>query len=472
MIFVRLVIITALVAATYTNAQKLPRLTSTITFNQIQYFGIAKHLDDLDSIVVVSNAGSLELIHYSMNEVLETTIFGPDEAATFARYLANYEAFMHQQPDPFIADTAIRAMLRYLRPWKGYQSSATRVIIELREGINLTGTILAVGETHLAFAKETSADSVSVGVSRRRYRLVSFMDIKRFRLADDPTTLIDVQGSAPFIHRALLELDVETMYADAVPPEIEEDLHLVVRAETPTVRKETAGLTVPDTEYTSWTSISAMAGAQWVLALPTTVTYNQISPSEIRSGSTTSASQDIAMAFSAAVVVPAFGPIDLGGEFSALIQPSTAGEQQVVNGFDAYQLRLVGTLHLLHSEHRAVRPLDIYVVAGVGASYVEHRLQGTVAFGGTTIDVPAEVRLWQPTVRLGLGFAFAISHQFDLVLEGSGQYSTGGSYESEGVPYRAYASNTVGAYWLTSEDMSSSTAGVQLGIRYRIGHSK
>jgi hypothetical protein len=454
-------------ACSVAGSEQLPRIGSTITINQIRYFGIAKNIEDLDSIRVIDQ-GALHLVHYRYGTSVDTFHMSASERSTFALYLANYEVYMHQRPDPFIADTAIRALLRYLRPWKSYHLTPTPVSVELRDGSQVGGLILARGETQLAISHSVNADTASSHISQRAYQLISIMDVTRIRRADDTTDVVDVHGSAPFLHQAMTDLNVVTVYGATWPPELETDLQRTETIDGSLSGEGAEWLHAPKTAPKPPVTISVTGGLQFVLTQPSVYTEYQHSATDVRTTTMPEPGQELYYGFNATVAFPLSSMVDLGGDVAVIFQPSTADEKTAVGGFDAYQLRMIAMLHLINPQYGAYRKVDLYLLGGLGVSFTEHRLVGEIEFANETQEVMVTENNVQPNFRLGFGLSIALSSHFDVMIESSGQYSIGGSYSSEVEPFRPNASTKVGTFTLHSSDLSTASLGLQAGVRYRL----
>lgn len=462
-----LLLFCAFAHCTTATSQPLPRIGSTITINQIRYFGFAKYHEDLDSIRVIDQ-GALHFVHYRYGTSVDTFHVSASERSTFALYLANYEAYMHQRPDPFIADTAIRALLRYLRPWKSYHADPTVIQVDLRDGSHVGGLLLARGETQLAISHSSNADTASCHVSQRSYQLISIMDVTRIRRADDTADVVDVHGSAPVLHQAMTDLNVVTVYGAAWPPELETDLQ---RTETidGSLRWEGAEwLHAPKYVPIPPVTISVTGGLQFVLTQPSVYTEYQHSATDVRTSTASVPEQGVYYGFNATVAFPLSSLVDLGGDVAAIIQSSTSDDVSAVGGFDAYQLRMIAMLHLINPQYSAYRGVDLYLLGGLGVSFTEHRLVGEIEFASETQKVMVTENNVQPNFRLGFGLSIALSSHVDVMIESSGQYSIGGSYSSEVEPVKPKASTNVGTFTLHSSDLSTASLGIQAGVRYRL----
>lgn len=443
-------------------AQELPRIGRVVSPTVAAYFGLNRQDVSFDSARVKSMT-PLTIEHMIDGRVIEARTFAPREQDAFLRYLRDYESLLIAVPDPFLADSTLRPVLRYAQPIKSYVAEPSTIGVRTKTGSVIEGLLVAASPSIVAVSRYRSADSVSKAMAvKGTIDFISIVQIDSvwFHERRDKAQMVD--GSATTLSDIFNRVDPLEMYESILPPELEEMMSTtklratqIRRTISPSYRQQRTGVMIyGGTALTSQASdvVTEAFYRSWDNRWRSSIAESQVQESAYMIGASTQ--------FYLSQI------FDVGIDVSASIQPTTSAADEPNSGFDAYSARFMFSYVLLPRQIYHMPGIEIALRAGVGASYMQYRLRGRIAtqsLGYIAFDEHSSLNL---TMSLGVAPTVVITDNVDIVLGFDYRAILGPSYVSPQALYRFEGSTSVGSYMLEMESTTVTLLDFSLGLRF------
>jgi hypothetical protein len=410
-----LLLFAGIMLLTSTASAQLPRIGSTISNDVKSYFGIARRIDNIDSMKVVKGAG-ITILAMRRNVVVDSVVFSPSEVPILERYLREYEQLLTSEKDLFINDTAMRRILGRVKPRQFFDTSVKAISVRLTTGTVLTGIPLAVSEDDLLLSNGTSF-TPEVDVQKGTFTCVpaSIIETMTGDVGVDSPEWYIVRGDVARFRTALVLSCPTRAYAAGLPPEasscidaIKDDLF------------DGAPLWQVCPRTTSWI-FSGFGGFVSTVMDPTATVKRSLGGSTVTD---TLRVQPTTYSFGAEAVYPVGALFDLGVRGMIQAQPSTVDDQSLQNslGFDEYALQLIGTWHIIPIDVVGYNEIGLSTTLAVGPSLLNYRgrtyrtdVNLTTTGSGLAIDVAWSVQAMVSLSRsLSVGVRGIATYQHGL----------------------------------------------------------
>lgn len=434
---------------------QLSRLGASVPKSVQSYFGIARRMDDVDSLHVVLSNGVL-FIGIRNGVAVDTTSFTEDELPILERYLRDYETLLSSKTDAFINDTAMRRILGRVSPRRCHNPEIRPITVRLLNGNTRTGIPLATSDDDLLIS-DSLTFSPLVHLPSKSFTCIhtSLIESITDDVSSESPIWYRVDGNV-LQYRSAMELACpERAYVAGIPPEF-----AVCIKDLQDVLGPGASLALVCPRRKGW-SFAGHAGFLSTKKKPTAEvknTYSGPDGSPLQFQSLT-----YSFGLDASVAIGTFFDLGLRGTLNA--QPSTIDDDLLQNslGMDEFLLQVLGTWHILAIDEVGYRKLGVSTTLGVGPSYQSFRTRTyrniynlTSTGSGLAVDATWNLQLM-----------YSVSRAITVGLRGTATYQYGLSSSFDDIVWP----NVSGSPWtavFSMTDQSASYLGVQLVVAYTL----
>lgn len=439
----------------------LPRVGRTITQNAAAYFGMNRQDASFDSARVRS-MNPLTIEHVIGGRVIETRVFTPQEQSAFIRYLQEYETLMVTVPDPFIADSTLRPVLRYAQPIKSYRNDPAMISVKTTSGAEISGRLIRASPSVVAIGQRVSADSVSRKmVDKKSVEFVSVMQIDSVWFDENRAAAHAVKGQASTLAEVFAQEEPVEMYDMHVPPELEEIMSMTSLQAVPQRRMFSSA------ERQRRTGVMLYGGLSPIVQAGEVQTRAYLHQWESIWYSTVTLSEMQAMAYNIGASVQFYLSrlFDLGVDVSATFQDETSAASEPNTGFDAFGGQAVISYFVVPRKEHVVPGFELALRAGVGAAYMQQRMRGVLRTPTSEYVVSDDLSSVNLSLSFGVAPTFVVSESIDVVFGLTFRSFLAPAYTGEKTMYRVGNAGTVGWYQMEMTSGTVSVVDLSLGLR-------
>lgn len=432
----------SLLVMTIPTFSQLPRIGSGVSKSVQNYFGIARRIDNIDSLRVVRTQG---ITFYGVRNGVDvdSVSFSQDEIPILERYLREYESMLSQKADVFIVDTAMRRILGRVAPRQFYNPRVNPISVRLTDGSVKTGIPLVATDNQLLLS-----DSIV---------FIPHEHLSKGLFSCIPTAIIDaltddvgletqrwyrVDGDVMQFRSAINLACPRRSYEIAIPPEFQS----CVPGPQDTFESG-APLSLVCPRRKGW-SFAGYGGFLTTMIAPQSVVLTSTDGSignSLRFQQTT-------YSFGVDASIAANSSFDIGIRGTINAQPPTIDDPSLQNslGMDEYLLQFLGTWHVLAIDDIGYRKLGISTTIGLGPAFLWYR---TRTFRDVT-NLTSTGSGFAFDASFNLQMMYAVSQAVAIGFRGTATYQLGLSASFNDVVWPEEGSEP----WVASFTMVDQTA--------------